>query len=275
MKTQTERSGLEGPPTSIMLLIAALAISRTGIAQQEENVGDRIYELSVDMADAGAFHDCATFREDHSLQLAVSNGLAITWSSVAGDRTGLRFHAVTTAANPYGLALHGAITADGISGNAVNDRGETYTFTGRLNPDCVVRPAGHSPGDPRPPMNTPDPYGAPSRPVLYEPTEESIAGRIYDMRLYGGDRRNDCYQFLTNGVLATTGGVNLTWRMDGLNTAEGTFQAVGSPALGSAGVALFGQRMPWGELRMHGFDNQERGLRLYVGSGQETSSCIN
>lgn len=265
MKTQIER---------FMLLLAALAISRTGLAQQEEDIGDRTYELSVAMADAGAFHDCATFREDHSLQLAASSGLMITWLPVATDRTGARFHGVTTAANPYGLALHGAFSGGAISGNAVNDRGETYTFTGRLNPDCMLSPAGLFPGEPRPPVNTPDPYGAPSRPVLYEPAEKSVAGRLYDMRLYGGDSRSDCYRFVVNGELGRNGGANLTWRMDGLNTVEDTFQAVGSPAFGTGGVALFGRRMPWGELRVHGFDNQEWGLRLYVGSGQESHNCI-
>jgi hypothetical protein len=269
MRTQVER---------FTLLIATLALSGTVTAQQAESIGDRTYELSVVMADAGDFHDCAIFREDHSLQLEASNGLVITWLPVAADRTGARFYAVTSAANPYGLALHGAFlgTTGAISGNAVNDRGQTFTFTGTLNPDCAIRPAGYFPRGPYPPLSATGPYGAaPANPGPYEPTEESVAGRLYDMRLYGGDSREDCYQFAINGVLARNGGANLTWRMDDLNTAEDTFQAVGSPAFGTGGVAAFGQRMPWGELRVHGFDNQEWGLRRYVGSGQETSNCIN
>jgi len=266
MRTQVER---------FTLLIATLALSGTVIAQQE-TIGDRKYELSVVTADAGDFRDCANFREDHSLQLEASNGLVITWLPAAGDRTGTRFHAVTSAANAYGLALHGTFAdRSTISGNAVNDRGQTFTFTGRLNPDCWLRPAGHFPGGPHLPASTSDPYSAaPLNPELYERSDRSVAGRLYDVRLYGGDSRQDCYQFAINGVLARNGGANLTWRMDDLNTAEDTFQAVGSPAFGTGGVAAFGQRMPWGELRVHGFDNQEWGLRLFVGSGQETGSCI-
>jgi hypothetical protein len=235
--------------------------------------------LSVVMGDGGEFRECATFRADHSLLLEASKGLVVDWLSVAPDRAGAGFQAVTRTGNPYGLALHGVFASSGaINGDAVNDRGLTFKIAGRLNAECVLEPR-HTPdpiGSSYPRVGSAAPYGAfPMSPRIFEPSEESVAGRLYEMRLYyGGYGQDDCYRFAINGVLVRSGAANLTWGMNDLNAGESTFQAVGSPSLGTGGVAAFGQRMPWGELRVHGLENDAGGLRAYVGSGRETHNCI-
>src|SRR5262245_56511129 len=269
MKTQIER---------FTLLIAALAIGRAAVAQQDGPIvpGDRTYELSVVMQDGGDFRDCATFREDQSLVLEAGTGLTIDWVQGAAERTGASFHAVTRAGNPYGLALHGVFASSGaISGDAVNDRGLTFTFLGTQNSTCTIRAVSYTPSGVVPgPIPSAGPWGAlPSNPVLYEPNQNSVAGRLYDVRLFGRPG-GDCYSFAVDGVLATNGGINLVWRMGGLNAVESTFQAVGSPSLGTGGIAVCGRGMPWGELRVHGVERASAGLRPFVGSGVQTPNCI-
>jgi hypothetical protein len=254
------------------LLVAASAISHPANAQQAEiALPDRTYELSVVTADGGGFRDCATFGGDHALVLQAGRGLIVDWLPEATDPSERRFHAVTDgsrmASNPFGLAIHGAfVGTDAIRGNAVNDRGLTFTFTGRLNRACASAAVPYADGSPY--------AAAPVSTVLFEPAEGSVAGRLYGVRLYGADVADDCLRFVIDGTLLGNGGARLAWGMDRLNEVEGSFQAVGATEGASAGLALRGQLTSWGELRVHGIESNGAGVREIVGSGREAGACI-
>jgi hypothetical protein len=254
------------------LLLTASALSRPVAAQQAEiTLPDRVYELSVVTANGSEFTDCATFHGDHSLILQAGNGLVVDWLPETGALSARDFNAVTdgsrAAANPFGLALHGTFVGDNaIRGDAINDLGLTFVFSGRLNRACAVSAIYYGDGSP---------YGAaPETSVLFEPERGSLAGRLYVVQLYGGEEEEDCLHFVINGTLTRNGGANQTWGMDDLNAGMGTFQAVGANASGSAGRSLRGELSALGELRVHGMESDVEGLREIAGSGRETGHCI-
>jgi hypothetical protein len=252
-----------------LLPLATLLAAQAATAQQVL-VPNRTYELHVSTEDLGTFRDCAIFRGNGTLILEAGRNLVIDWA-LEPDPGTRRFQAVTdgsrAAANPIGLALHGTFSGtDRVSGEAINDRGAMFTFVGRVNRECEL-------GSPY--LGGNSPYeAAPSQPVLFEPSDDSVAGKLYDVRLYEGDVDDDCFAFVTVGTLVRNGGEQLVWRQQRQNERDGTFQAVGAPAGGSAGLALNGELTSWGELRVTGLRNDGRGLQAIVGSGRETYNCI-
>jgi hypothetical protein len=253
-----------------VLLLAVSAVGPTTAVQADSIWPARTYELSVANANGDSFLDCGTFTADHALVLAESRGLIVDWLPESTDPSGRKFHAVSSgsraSSNPYGLALHGRfVGANAIRGDAVNDRGLTFTFTGRLTRACTLA----STDDQR------SPYAErPSSSVVLEPGPASVAGTQYGIQLYGeeGGVIDDCYIFAINGTLTRSAGASLTWGLDGNNEAMGTFQAVGSNA--SAGLALRGELASWGELRVHGIASSSTGLREIVGSGRDAGACL-
>ena len=228
----------------------------------------RNYDLLVVTANGNGFRDCAIFTEDHGLVLQAAREVVIDYLMESTDPAGRRFHAVSngggSASNPYALAIHGSFVGPaGISGDAINDRGLTFTFSGQSNRPCAIASA------------TGTPYAAaPAHPVLFEPGAGSLAGETYGVDLYGDAENDDCFIFSINGTLERSAGADLRWGMDGRNANLGTFQAVGSNA--SAGVALRGETTSWGELRVHGISStsSSTGLREIVGSGRPAGACV-
>ena len=253
-----------------VLLLTVSALGHAAAVRADSVWPTRTYELSVANANGDSFLDCATFTADHALVLAESRGLIVDWLLESTDSSGRNFHAVSSgnrpSSNPYGLALHGRfVGTNAIRGDAVNDRGLTFTFTGRLTRACTLA----STDDRR------SPYAElPSSNVVFEPGPTSVAGTQYGVQLYGeeGGVVDDCYIFAINGTLSRSAGARLTWGMDRNNEGMGTFQAVGSNA--SAGLALRGEMASWGELRVHGIASSSTGLREIVGSGREAGACL-
>jgi hypothetical protein len=253
------------------LLLAASTLGHAAAAQTSDDaLRARTYELSVVSADGYAFRDCAAFGADNDLVLQAAAGLDIDWLSESGDPSGGGFHAVTDgsrmASSDFGLALHGAFASSGaIRGNAINDRGLTFSFSGRLNRACELAALYYRES----------PYSAaPATPVLFEPAPASVAGNQYGVRLYGAGATDDCLRFEIDGTLIRNGSVRLAWGMDRLNEQAGTFQSVGSIPGGSAGVALHGQLTSWGELRVQGIASSSTGLQEVIGSGRRVAACI-
>jgi hypothetical protein len=253
------------------LLIAASALGHAAAADPPITPTDRVYEISVVSADGTKFTDCATFRENHDLVLLAGRGLAMDWMTETSDPSSRNFHAVADgrvpSSNPIGLAIHGRFVAnEQIRGDAINDLGLTFTFTGRLKGSCL---------DATTDALQQSPYAAaPAIPVLFEPKVGSLAGKLYDVKFYGSGGVDQCLHFAVNGTLIGNGGVNLIWGMDGRNSRMGTFQAVGSVAQGTAGRAMRGELSSVGELRVHGLQSTGAGLIEIVGSGREVDNCI-
>jgi hypothetical protein len=254
------------------LVLAVTALGRPVAAEPADvTPTDRVYELSVVSADGTEFNDCASFRENHDLVLLAGRGLAIDWLTEASDPSGRDFHAVTNgsvpSSNPIGLALHGRfVGSDEIRGDAVNDLGLTFKFSGQLKRACLDSVSYY------PDQN---PYAAaPGIPILFEPGRGSLAGKLYVVQMYGTGGVDECLHFGIDGTLGRNGGANLKWGMDRLNSKMGTFQAVGSPAQGTAGRALRGERNSLGELRVHGIESDAMGLREIVGSGRQADNCV-
>jgi len=251
------------------VLLALSALGHTAVAQQSTAaLPSRNYDLLVVTANGNGFRDCMSFTEDHGLVLQAARDVVIDYLMESTDPAGRRFHAVSngsgSASNPYGLAIHGSFVGpDGIRGDAINDRGLTFTFSGRSNQPCTIASA----------IGTPY-AAAPAHPVLFEPARGSLAGETYGVDLYGDAENDDCFIFAINGTLERSAGADLRWGMDDRNASLGTFQAVGTDA--SAGIALRGEVAAWGELRVHGIasTSSSTGLREIVGSGRPASACI-
>ena len=251
------------------LLLAASTLAGAAAAQADITPPPRTYELLVVSADNEGFRDCATFGSDNSLVLQAAKGLVIQWLPEVPASSARNFYAVTdgsaSSANPIGLALHGTFVGrDAIRGNAINELGQTFTFSGRSSNGCS--PFIHYPDDPY--------TAAPEEPVQFEPAPGSVAGELYAVRLYGTDVAEDCFHFVINGTLTRRSGDNQSWGMDRLNAGMGTFQAVGASAGPSAGRALRGELNSLGELRVHGIEASSTGLRPIVGSGRQIPACI-
>jgi hypothetical protein len=251
-----------------VLLLALSALGHKASVQADVMPPARSYELWVTTANGEAFRDCATFSGDHALVLQAGRDLIIDWLMESSDPSGRKFQAVSNgsraSSNPFGLAMHGSFGgADAISGDAINDRGLTFTFSGRLNRACTL--------DSTPPEGRP--YSKPpARHVLFEPQVGSVAGLLYGVELYGAEVTYDCFSFAIDGALIRNAGATLTWGMDRRNDGVGTFQAVGKNA--SAGLALRGELASWGELRVHGISSSTTGRREIVGSAHVVGGCV-
>jgi hypothetical protein len=130
--------------TFLQLVILFVLFGLTSLAHAQAG---QVYEVSVSSSAGGSFCDCFRFSSESPGCLTIdglgkgqiygptsSGGWQSTYI-VRSNVCGVNEHSRPRA---FGISFHGTVVTDQILGEAINDSGELFTFSGLENPACSL-----------------------------------------------------------------------------------------------------------------------------------------
>jgi hypothetical protein len=134
-----------------MKRIAALTVVTLGfvlIGSTYADVTGNTYHVTVVSSFGTTFTDCFRFDVPGAGDLSIDGlGQTITYRHGQLDAIGPSFKAVSRFGQPLSIMFHGEELSGltQLNGQAVNEFGDTFVFSGPLAPSCPMTPATTSP----------------------------------------------------------------------------------------------------------------------------------
>ena len=110
-------------------------------------VGKKVFRVTVKSSFATTFTDCFRFNVPNSGDLSIDQlGQTITYRHGQLNTVRTSFKAVARSGQPQSIMFYGeeVEALERLSGEAVDDAGDTFVFSGLETPTCVASPASSS-----------------------------------------------------------------------------------------------------------------------------------
>jgi len=122
----------------ILAFILVMGLISFPVASMAGPNGDtEIFKVWVKEENGEKFPDCYRFGSDGILTID-ELGFPLVWDYNKLGTSKFRWQSTSTDESPFGIAFSGIKFWLGVSGDAINDGGETFTFKGKRVKECSV-----------------------------------------------------------------------------------------------------------------------------------------